>query len=246
MIAIKQLTHRFDGAENLLNGINVTVRRGENLVIVGPSGQGKSTLLKILSGLTAPHRGEVLINGKNLYKVSRLEKTELMSKTGMLFQKNALFDSLTVGENLAFPLREVAKLDEKKIAEKVKEYLSAVELGPAENLYPDEISGGMQKRLGIARALILDPEIIYYDDPTAGLDPITSRNIVELIKKLNKKLNATTVTITNEMNRAYQLADNIGVLMDSELVITGSVEETKTFTDKKIQNFIQGIPNNVA
>lgn len=241
MITLEQITHRFDGSKNLLTNVSIAMRRGENFVIVGPSGHGKSTILKLMSGLIEPQRGKVIINNINLYDCLPAQRIELMNKTGMLFQKNALFDSLTVGENLAFPLREVSGLSEQEIGYKVKKYLQAVELGHAEHLYPDEISGGMQKRVGIARALILDPQIIFYDDPTAGLDPITSRTIIDLIIKLNKELGATTVTITNEMNRAYQIADRIGVLMDQNLIVTGTVEETKKYPDPRVQKFIQGV-----
>jgi phospholipid/cholesterol/gamma-HCH transport system ATP-binding protein len=241
MIELTQITHRFDEEKILLNDVNLAMRRGESFVLVGPSGHGKSTLLKMMGGLIEPQRGEIKIEGVNLYNCSHDERVRVMNKIGMLFQKNALFDSLTVGENLAFPLREATSLREDEIQIKVKKYLSDVELLHAIDLFPDEISGGMQKRVGIARALILDPEIIFYDDPTAGLDPITSRLIVDLILKLNKQLHATTVSITNDMNRAFQMADRIAVLMDQKMVITGSVEETKNFKDKHIQNFINGV-----
>ncbi len=217
------------------------MRRAERLVLVGPSGQGKSTLLKIISGLIPPSQGEVLIHGQNVYKSSRLIRKTLMDKIGMLFQKNALFDSLTVGENLAFPLREVYKnLSEADIIKRVEKFLTAVDLENTSQLFTDEISGGMQKRVGIARALVLTPEIILYDDPTAGLDPITSRIIVDLILKLQKEFFSTIVIITNDMQRAYQIADRIAVLIDGKLIITGSVEETKKFPNERIQDFITG------
>jgi len=240
MIELKNISHHFDRGENILSNINLAMRRGETFVIVGPSGQGKSTLLKVMSGLISPSQGEILIQSKNLYACPRKERVELMNKMGMLFQKNALFDSLTVGENLAFPLRETTDLDETRINFRVKKFLEAVDLLKAENLYPEEISGGMQKRVGIARALALHPEIIFYDDPTAGLDPITSRLIVELLLRLNKEYSVTTVAITNDMNRAYQMADRIGVLMEGRLIITGTVEETKNYPDPRVQSFIRG------
>ncbi|MCB0421507.1 MAG: ATP-binding cassette domain-containing protein, partial [Bdellovibrionales bacterium] len=159
----------------------------------------------------------------------------------MLFQKNALFDSLTSGENIGFPLRENTQLTEMEIVERIRFFLEAVKIPHAKDLFPDEISGGMQKRLGIARALALNPEIIFYDDPTAGLDPITSRIIVNLIMDLQKTNNSTIVAITNDMGRAYQMADRIGMVVDQSLVIAGSPEETKKSKDPRIQQFVAGL-----
>lgn len=240
MIELKNLSHSFENSGPLLKNVFLSLRRGETFVIAGPSGQGKSTLLKIISGLIKPNRGEVLIEGESLYEVSKSRQAEIMNKTGMLFQKNALFDSLTVGENLAFALKESTSLNDADIDVKVLKYLKAVGLEGTQDLYPDEISGGMQKRVGIARALILEPELILYDDPTAGLDPITSRLIAELILSLRQNKDATTVAVTNDMGRAFQLADRMGLLMDHELIITGTVEETKNSKDKKVQAFIRG------
>src|SRR5262249_39844909 len=150
-----------------------------------------------------------------------------------------LFDSLTCAENVAFPLRETTNLNEEQIQTKVDFFLEAVGLSHARNLCPDEISGGMQKRLGIARALALSPQIVFYDDPTAGLDPITSRKIVDLILQLQKELKSTVIAITNDMNRAYQMADRIAMVVEQELVMTGSVEETKNHADLRVQQFIR-------
>ena len=205
MIELRKISHGFENSAPVLTNVNLAMRRGESFVMVGPSGQGKSTLLKILSGLIAPTKGEVLIEEKNLYTCSRFERQETMNKIGMLFQKNALFDSLTVGENLAFPLRETFHLTEKEISNKVMKFLAAVGLGGKENL-----------------------------------DPITSRMIIELIIKLNRELKATSIAITNDMNRAYQLADRMGVLMEHTLTVTGSVEETKKFPNPEVQKFIRG------
>ena len=181
-----------------------------------------------------------MLLGKDISTLPRNEWAKLFNKVGMLFQKNALFDSFTVGENLAFPLREARSLDEKAIQFKVDEYLSHVGLTSAKNLFPDEISGGMQKRVGIARALILEPEIIFYDDPTAGLDPITSRVIIELIIASKKEFGTTVVSITNDMNRAYQMADRIAIVLDHSLLVTGTVTETKKIKDERVQQFIHG------
>ena len=227
-------------SETLLKDVNLRIHRSETFVLVGPSGQGKSTLLKTLAGLVQPLAGELRIEGVNFLAASRSEKQKLILKMGMLFQKNALFDSLTVRENIAFPLREVTPLGEDVIQERVRKYLEMVGLSHAIDLFPDEISGGMQKRVGIARALALEPEIIFYDDPTAGLDPITSRKIIDLIIELKKKSNATVVAITNEMNRAYQMANRIALVAGGQIIETGDVESTKRHSDPWVQQFING------
>ena len=243
MIRLEQVCVRFEKERHtLFRNLNLEVARGETLVVVGPSGLGKSVLLKTIAGLMEPTEGHVFVEGQDLYKLNRGELAQTLQKMGMLFQKNALFDSLTDGENLTFPLRERSRLGEKHIQEKVDEFLEYVDLSKAKKLYPEEISGGMQKRVGIARALILNPEVILYDDPTAGLDPITSKIIVDLILNLKKKFKTTVVAITNDMNRAYQMADQMGVLLEGEFINTGTVDETKKFKNKKIQQFITGDP----
>jgi phospholipid/cholesterol/gamma-HCH transport system ATP-binding protein len=224
----------------VLRNISVEIPRGQVFVLAGPSGHGKTTLIKTLAGLIPPQKGDVLIEGQNWATLGDSARTASLQKIGMLFQKNALFDSLTCGENIAFPLRETTLLSDRDIQEKVDYFLAAVGISHAKNLHPDEISGGMQKRLGIARALALDPEVIFYDDPTAGLDPITSRRIVELIMELQAKKNSTVVAITNDMNRAYQMADRIGFLIRGELIVTGSPAETKAHPDPRVQQFILG------
>lgn len=228
------------GGEALLRNINLAISPAESFVLIGPSGQGKSVLLKIMAGVIVPTEGEVLIDGQNLLKLPEVTRHQMMRKMGMLFQKNALFDSLTVGENIAFPLREVTSQTEAEIEALVVRFLEAVGISHARNLFPDEISGGMQKRLGIARALALNPQIIFYDDPTAGLDPITSRKIVELILDLQEKRQSTVVAITNDMARAFQMADRIGMVVDHGIIITGSVDETKRHRDPRVHQFILG------
>jgi phospholipid/cholesterol/gamma-HCH transport system ATP-binding protein len=225
MIILEGLSVSFKKSESLFNNINLAVRRGETFVLLGASGTGKSTLLKIISGLMSPTSGRVTVN---------------TSKLGMLFQKNALFDSLSIFENLAFPLREQSDLSEVEITSQVRLYLNAVGLEHAEKLFPDEISGGMQKRVGIARALILKPEVILYDDPTAGLDPITSRMIAELIIKLKSEHQSTSIVVTNDMSRAFQMADRLGILMEGLLHVTGTIEETKKNPNAQVQRFIRG------
>jgi phospholipid/cholesterol/gamma-HCH transport system ATP-binding protein len=224
----------------VLNSIDLQVKQGECVVLLGPSGHGKTVLLKTLAGLINPSKGEVFVEGHNWRDLRGAKKIEILKKVGMLFQKNALFDSLTCGENIAFPLRETTDLSESEIQERVIFFLEAVAIPQAKDLFPDEISGGMQKRLGIARALALDPEIILYDDPTAGLDPITSRRIIELILHLKKQKNSTVVAITNDINRAYQMADRIVMVVDGEIIITGNPDETKKHKDPRVHQFIRG------
>lgn len=228
------------GAQALLKDVSFAIAKGEAFVLIGPSGHGKSSLLKLMGGLLVPTDGTVLIEGANWRSLRSGERERLARKTGMLFQKNALFDSLTVFENVAFPLRELTDLNAKEIRQKVEFYLDAVGLSHARDLYPDEISGGMQKRLGIARAVVLGPEIVFYDDPTAGLDPITSRKIVQLIQDLQIELQTTVVAVTNDMRRAGQLAHRIGMVVDHEVLICGTPQETKFHPDPRLQQFIRG------
>jgi phospholipid/cholesterol/gamma-HCH transport system ATP-binding protein len=228
------------GGEVLLREVSLVIAPGEKFVLIGPSGQGKSVILKLMSGIIEPTAGEVLVDGQILRNLNESERHKIMRRMGMLFQKNALFDSLKVGENIAFPLRETTKLAETEIQERVSRFLEAVGIAHARDLFPDEISGGMQKRLGIARALALDPKIILYDDPTAGLDPITSRKIVDLILELQKSAKSTVVAITNDMARAYQMADRIGMVVNGEVIVTGNVDETKHHTNPLVHQFVRG------
>ncbi|MEW6056870.1 MAG: ATP-binding cassette domain-containing protein [Bdellovibrionota bacterium] len=229
MLQVSNVSKRFF-TQPVLNRISFDVERGQSLVILGQSGVGKSVLLKILAQLVVPDEGSVQIESRNL---------------GMLFQKNALFDSLTVEENLEFPLRERTELDRRLRLERIRKFLDWVGLSESRSLYPDELSGGMQKRLGIARALIVEPEVLFYDEPTAGLDPITSRIIADLILRLKKEFGTTIIVVTSDVMRAYQLADQIGILMKSPegavFVRAGSPEQARNSEDPAIQQFLQGL-----
>lgn len=229
------------GSLSIFQNLNLSVRKNESLVLIGPSGQGKTSLLKLLAGLQRPVSGAVEISGENWDLMNNAKRFEKLKVMGMLFQKNALFDSMTNAENIAFPVLETAQKTEAEISALVHQRLSEVGLSGTENLYPSEISGGMQKRLGIARALALQPEILLYDDPTAGLDPITSRKIADLILEMKKQHQATIVVTTNDMNRAYQLADRIVYVSKEEVIVTGTPEETKKHSNLKVQNFIRGL-----
>lgn len=229
------------GDGHLLKNVNLDIKQGESVVLIGPSGYGKSVVLKLFAGLLKPTSGRVVVDGRDLSAVPPKELAAIQLKMGMLFQKNALFDSLSVSENIAFPLREKSGLPESKIQERVGYFLEAVGIEHARDLFPDEISGGMQKRLGIARALALQPQIVLYDDPTAGLDPITSRRIVDLILKLRLEQGSTTVAVTNDMARAYQLADRITMVVDGELIVTGNRAQTLAHKDPRVAQFVRGL-----
>lgn len=228
------------GGDLLLRNVDLAVGRGEVLAIMGPSGQGKSILLKVIAGLLEPTRGSVHIEGNDRRAMTERQRQELGRRTGMLFQKNALFDSLTALENVNFPQVETLGQSEETANPVSRKLLGAVGLAEAADRYPAEISGGMQKRLGIARALALAPELILYDDPTAGLDPITSRTIIKLIKDLQTERKSTVVVVTNEVARAFQIADRVGFVFRGEVVIAGTPEQTKQHKDPRIHHFIRG------
>ena len=225
MISVSGVSKQF-GETPVFDRISFEVRERESVVLIGPSGGGKSVLLKIIAGLLPPDTGQVEVRTKNI---------------GMLFQKNALFDSLTVIENLLFPLREKKGIEGPAAIERAKNFLAAVGLKGNENLFPDEISGGMQKRLGIARALIVEPEVILYDEPTAGLDPITSRTIADLIRELRKEVGSTLLTVTNDIQRACQLGDRIYLLAQGALKLGGTPQELRNTSDPAIKQFIYGL-----
>jgi phospholipid/cholesterol/gamma-HCH transport system ATP-binding protein len=228
------------GSTIVLKKVSLEAAQGECVVLIGPSGEGKTVVLKLLAGLISPTAGRVLVGGRDLHGLARGEQEQLLLQMGMLFQKNALFDSLSAGENIAFPLREKTNFGEKEIQHKVDYFLEAVGLADARDLFPDEISGGMQKRLGIARALALAPKIVLYDDPTAGLDPITSRRIIELILQLRKENGATVVAVTNDMARAYQMADRIAMVVDGQIIVTGNKAQTLAHKDPRVAQFVRG------
>lgn len=240
LIELKRVSLSFDGL-NVLKNFDLALHQGDSLVLVGPSGSGKSSLLKLMAGLLQPDSGQVLYRGSDLSTLSKKKRNQHLAEVGMLFQQNALFDSMTVFENLKFVVQEVHGSDA-AISQKQEmiELLTDVGLGHAMDLFPSEISGGMQKRLGIARALVLKPRLVFYDDPTAGLDPITSRKIVSMILELKSKWKATIVTVTNDMMRAYQLAGDCMVCLPGEFISTGSAAQTKAYQDPRVQQFING------
>ncbi len=225
MIQVTSLGKNFND-EWIFRNVGFTVPAESSAVVLGTSGSGKTLLLKMISGLMAPDEGTVRVGTSNV---------------GMLFQRNALFDSFTVLENLLFPLKERSGLIGKPALEKAHRYLEAVGLKGTDHQYPNELSGGMQKRLGIARALIVDPQVILYDEPTAGLDPITSKLIAELIQTLRRENKSTLLTITNDVNRAYQLGDRIYLLAQGGLIDGGTPTEVRATQDPVIKQFIYGL-----
>jgi phospholipid/cholesterol/gamma-HCH transport system ATP-binding protein len=225
VITLHQISKSFSG-HFIFKDISFHVPKSGSVVVLGPSGSGKSVLLKVMAGLIPPDSGRVEIASKNI---------------GMLFQKSALFDSLSVEENLLFPLREKLGVTGLEAKKKTSSLLEAVGLGHALPLFPHEISGGMQKRLGIARALVVDPEVIFYDEPTAGLDPITSRTIADLILKLRKERGTTLVTVTNDIERAYQLGDRIFLLALEKLTEGGTPDEVRKTALPALRQFIYGL-----
>lgn len=239
IIEVKDL-HKSFGKQKILNGINLSFEEGKITVIIGKSGTGKSVLFKNMIGLYTPDSGEVLYKGEVLTGASESKWTEMRSKTGYLFQDAALFDSMTVEENIAFPLVEVKRLKNKKeIAQKVKEKLDWIELPGIENKYPSQLSGGMRKRVGLARALILEPEMLFFDEPTTGLDPILADSIDKLTLKVNKELGLTCIVISHDIPAAFRMADKLAFLYEGKVIFSGNPEEAASFKNDVLESFIK-------
>jgi len=243
VIHVEDVTLSFPGAGAVLDGVSFHVHRGESVVIMGQSGCGKSTLLKVLLGVYRPDSGVVRINGVDITRVSRKEKDKLRKGIGVLFQSGALYNSLTVAENVALPLQEHTRLDRRIIDIMVKMKLELVGLRDFEHLMPSELSGGMKKRVGLARAVSLDPEILFYDEPGAGLDPIMTGVIDQLIMDLSHKLGVTSVVVTHEMQSAFKIADRLAMLHDGRIVAWGTAEDLRNTEDEVVRQFITGAPD---
>ena len=239
MIEIRELSKSFD-QHQVLDRVNLTIRSGETMVIIGRSGSGKSVLLKHMIGLIRPDAGQVLINGVDLATLSGSELDTVHIKCGMLFQNAALFDSMTAFENVAFPLREHTAMTGEAIRQRVRECLQLVGLEKVDDLYPSELSGGMRKRVGLARAMAMDPEIVLYDEPTTGIDPIMGDIINDLIIALRDRLKVTSVVVTHDMRSAYKVADRIAMLYNGGIVEVGPPEEIRASKNPIIQQFIKG------
>ncbi len=237
MISIRELYKTF-GDNHVLQGINLDVYKGENVAVLGRSGTGKSVLIKIIAGLLKPDSGVVNVLGKEVDKLDNKELQELRLKIGFSFQSSALYDSMTVRENLAFPLvRNSRNMKPHEITEAIENVLDAVGLSQTIDQMPSELSGGQRKRVGIARTLILRPEIMLYDEPTSGLDPMTSIEINNLIKYVREKFNTTSIIITHDLTCAKTTGDRIAMILDGKFLNAGTFEEVFNTEDERIQGF---------
>lgn len=232
--------HKSFGKQKVLDGLSLKVPRGRTTVIIGLSGGGKSVVLKHMIGLIKPDQGQVLVAGQDITQLDDRELNQARRRFGMLFQDAALFDSMNVGDNVAFPLREHSKLNEKDIMKLVTEKLAMVGLTGAEVKMPSQLSGGMRKRAGLARAIALEPEIILFDEPTTGLDPLLTDAINRLIKDTQERLNITAVVISHDLAGAYRIAHNIAMLYQGRIVASGTPDEIRASQDPVVQQFIHG------
>ena len=224
----------------MLDNIDLDVYKGETLAVLGPSGTGKSTVLRSMIGLLEPNGGQIFIQGEDVSGLDEDGWNRLRMKMGMVFQYSALFDFLTVGENVAFGLRQHTDKSNEEIQGIVTQMLDLVGLPGTQDLYPAELSGGMKKRVGLARAIAVNPEIVLYDEPTAGLDPIMSRNISRLIKKTQEQLHVTSVLVTHDMQSAFYAADRVAMLYEGHIVAIGTADEMKNSTNPIVKAFIEG------
>lgn len=240
MIEVRDL-HKGFGAQKVLTGVSFNLGESESVVIIGRSGCGKSVLLKHLIGLIRPDQGEVIIDGQNIVDLPERDLLEVRRKFGMLFQSAALFDSLSVAENISFVLRRERKLTPAEINDRVEEVLEMVELGGIQNKKPSELSGGMRKRVGLARAIIYKPEIVLYDEPTTGLDPVVSDSIDKLIIRVRERLKITTVVVTHDTRSMRRVGQRILMMVNGKIYAAGSPEEIFSSEDPVIHRFVNGI-----
>ena len=240
MIEIIDLHKRFNGSK-VLDGVNLTIEDNKSYVIIGRSGCGKSVLLKHIIGLLKPDRGKILIDGVDIVPLSERALAPIRKKMGVLFQSAALFDSITVFQNVAFPLLEEGKPDMNDVHRRVAEALELVGLTGSDEKKPAELSGGMRKRVGMARAIIHRPSILFFDEPTTGLDPIMSDSINNLILRVCQHIHGTSIAVTHDMNSAYKIADHIAMMRDGKILTMGTPTEIQSSADTSVQRFIRGI-----
>jgi phospholipid/cholesterol/gamma-HCH transport system ATP-binding protein len=239
MIELKNL-RKFFGSQLVLNDLNLEIAAGQITAIIGPSGEGKSVLLKHMIGLLRPDSGSVLVEGVDLSSLSRGGRNRVREKFGMLFQNAALFDSLTVFENVAFPLQEKTRLSDAEIALRVRDALFNVGLAGVDEKYPDQLSGGMKKRVGLARALLMDPRIVLFDEPTTGLDPVICRAIHQLIKDTHARFGYTAVVVSHEIPEIFDIADRVAVLYRGTIIESGTPQQIQSSDDPVVRQFISG------
>jgi phospholipid/cholesterol/gamma-HCH transport system ATP-binding protein len=240
MIEVRDL-HKSFGSNPVLDGVSFEVQTGESVVIIGRSGGGKSVLLKHLIGLLRPNRGKVSIDDEPITLMTERDLLKVRRKFGMLFQGAALFDSMTVAENIAFALNRDRKLTEAEVARKVDEVLEMVELGKIQDKKPAQLSGGMRKRVGLARAIVYQPQIVLYDEPTTGLDPVVSDSIDRLILRIRDHLHCTTVAVTHDMRSARRIGQRIIMLHEGRVRVNGPPEEVFNSSDPVVHQFVNGI-----
>jgi len=237
MIEIKKLTKSFESLQ-VLKGIDLSIKNGETMAVMGASGSGKSVLLKLIVGLLAPDDGKIWIDNKEITNLSEKQMDKVRQNIGMVFQSGALFDSLTVGENVSFSLVRRTEMSKAEIAKTVSEKLERVGLKGIENMMPSQLSGGMRKRVSLARAISMEPQIILYDEPTTGLDPLMSTEVNALIKKLHDELGVTSIVVTHDMKSAFTVATEMAMLKNGEIVAVGTPEEMRSSSEPWVFDFI--------
>ena len=239
MIAVRSLAKKIEQQE-ILRGVDLQVKTGETLVIIGRSGGGKTVLLKHIVGLMEPDAGEIWIQGQNIIGMDERLLGEIRKKVGILFQSGALFDSMTVEDNIAFPLREAGERNPKILRSKVAEMLEVMEMEGQEDKMPESLSGGMKKRVGLARSIIRRPSCVLYDEPTSGLDPVVADSINRLIRRLQERFGMTSVVVTHDMKSAFDVADQIAYLHEGRIYFHGTSSQLQRSTDPLIQDFLLG------
>lgn len=240
MIEIQELHKSFDG-HPVLQGISLSVAKGEIVALVGRSGYGKTVFLKLISGLLQPEAGRVMIDGQDIFGLSGRALARLRTRLGFLFQGGALFESLTVFDNVAFPLREMTDMGRSDIGEKVLYELGQVDLAAAKDKYPAQLSGGMRKRAALARELVLQPEIMIFDEPTTGLDPISCNAILKLIHDLHERLHFTGIIATHEIPKVFDIVNKVAIIQEGVMLAVGTPEEITNSKDPLVASFIQGV-----
>src|SRR5438309_8923260 len=237
MIDVRDLYKSF-GGNQVLKGIDLQMMPGTTTVVLGGSGSGKTVLMKHIMGLFKPDKGRVVVDGEDVSHMGRQELSVFRQRMGMVFQSSALFDSMTVGDNVAFPLREHSELSEEEIMQKVKEKLAIVDLHDVEDKFPAELSGGMRKRVGLARAIVREPKIVLYDEPTTGLDPLTTESVDEMIIHARERLSVTSVVISHDIGSAFHIGDRIAVINEGRIVEEGTPQEVRRTKEPFTQHFL--------
>ena len=237
-IEVKGL-HKWFGSQHVLRGVDLSIEAGVITVIIGGSGQGKTVLLKHLIGLEKPSKGQILVDGQDIVPLSEREMLPIRRKFGMVFQYAALFDSMTVYENVCFPLREHTEVKESERRERVRAILEAVSLPDIEHKFPSELSGGMRKRVGLARALVLNPKIVLYDEPTTGLDPVATENVDRMIQEAAQKFKVTSVVISHDIPSTLRIADRIAMLFEGKIAAIGTAAEIRHHPHPMLRRFLE-------